>query len=102
METNRWDYRHNPIGKIFSRDELKAIGDICVENNIIILSDEVYDRLYYTPFTRIATISPEIDSLTLTVGSAGKCFYATGWYVEPGWEWRNQTEGTDRTTVMAL
>ncbi|KAJ6260272.1 putative kynurenine aminotransferase [Drechslerella dactyloides] len=75
--------RHNPIGKIFSREELQRIGDICVQNNIIILSDEVYDRLYYTPFTRIATLSPEIDNLTLTVGSAGKCFYATGWRV--GW-----------------
>ncbi|KAK6345480.1 hypothetical protein TWF718_007396 [Orbilia javanica] len=74
---------HNPIGKIFSREELQIIGDICVEYNIIILSDEVYDRLYYTPFTRIATLSPEIGDLTLTVGSAGKCFYATGWRV--GW-----------------
>ena len=74
---------HNPVGKIFSRTELEAIGALCVKNNVIILSDEVYDRLYYTPFTRIATISPEIAALTLTVGSAGKNFYATGWRV--GW-----------------
>ncbi|KAH0558435.1 hypothetical protein GP486_004904 [Trichoglossum hirsutum] len=74
---------HNPIGKVFSRDELLAIGDLCVKHNIIILSDEVYDRLYYVPFTRIATLSPEIARLTLTVGSAGKNFYATGWRV--GW-----------------
>lgn len=44
---------------------------------------QVYDRLYYVPFTRIATLSPEIARLTLTVGSAGKNFYATGWRV--GW-----------------
>jgi len=74
---------HNPIGKVFSRSELQAIGDLCVKHNIIILSDEVYDRLYYVPFTRIATLSPEIAKLTLTVGSGGKCFYATGWRV--GW-----------------
>ena len=74
---------HNPIGKIFTRDELLGIGKICVDNNIIIVSDEVYDRLYYTPFTRIATLSPEIGRLTITVGSAGKNFYATGWRV--GW-----------------
>jgi kynurenine aminotransferase len=49
----------------------------------LILSDEVYDRLYYVPFTRIATLSPEVERLTLTVGSAGKNFYATGWRV--GW-----------------
>ncbi|KAI9717047.1 MAG: hypothetical protein M1812_004982 [Candelaria pacifica] len=74
---------HNPVGKVFSREELQRIGDLCVKNNIIILSDEVYDRLYYVPFTRIATLSPEVSRLTLTVGSAGKNFYATGWRV--GW-----------------
>ncbi|KAG5922188.1 hypothetical protein E4U42_005570, partial [Claviceps africana] len=72
---------HNPVGKVFSKDELQRIGDLCVKNEIIILSDEVYDRLYYVPFTRVATLSPEIEALTLTVGSAGKNFYATGWRV---------------------
>lgn len=75
--------RDNPVGKVFSKEELHKIGNICVKNEIIILSDEVYDRLYYVPFTRMATISPEIERLTLTVGSAGKNFYATGWRV--GW-----------------
>ncbi|KAF2236646.1 kynurenine-oxoglutarate transaminase 1 mitochondrial precursor [Viridothelium virens] len=74
---------HNPIGKVFSEHELREIGELCVEHNILILSDEVYDRLYYTPFTRIATLSPKIADLTLTVGSGGKNFYATGWRV--GW-----------------
>ncbi|KAG8414079.1 arylformamidase [Metarhizium acridum] len=74
---------HNPVGKVYSRDELQKIGDLCVKNEIIILSDEVYDRLYYVPFTRMATLSPEIEKLTITVGSAGKNFYATGWRV--GW-----------------
>lgn len=74
---------HNPVGKVFSKDELWRIGELCVKNNVIILSDEVYDRLYYVPFTRMATLSPEIGRLTLTVGSAGKNFYATGWRV--GW-----------------
>ncbi|KAI6909437.1 hypothetical protein KC318_g3840 [Hortaea werneckii] len=72
---------HNPVGKVFSREELQAIGDLCVKHNIIILSDEVYDRLYYVPFTRPSTLSPEIANLTLTVGSGGKCFYCTGWRV---------------------
>ncbi|KAL6717363.1 arylformamidase [Lecanora helva] len=72
---------HNPVGKVFSRAELEAIGNLCVKHGIIILSDEVYDRLYYVPFTRTTTISPEIAAQTLTVGSAGKNFYATGWRV---------------------
>ncbi|KAK4101998.1 PLP-dependent transferase [Parathielavia hyrcaniae] len=73
----------NPVGKVFSRDELQRIADLCLKHKIIILSDEVYDRLYYVPFTRIATLSPEVEQITLTVGSAGKNFYATGWRV--GW-----------------
>jgi kynurenine aminotransferase len=74
---------HNPIGKVFSKKELQSIANLCVKHNIIILSDEVYDRLYYVPFTRVATLSPEIEKLTITVGSGGKQFYATGWRV--GW-----------------
>lgn len=76
-------YTDNPVGKVFTREELQKIGNLCVKNDIIILSDEVYDRLYYVPFTRIATLSTEVEKLTLTVGSAGKNFYATGWRV--GW-----------------
>src|SRR5947209_4704564 len=52
---------HNPLGKIFSHEELQQIGDICVRHGVMILSDEVYDRLDYVPFTRIATLSPEIE-----------------------------------------
>ncbi|MCJ1350094.1 MAG: hypothetical protein MMC33_000075 [Icmadophila ericetorum] len=74
---------HNPVGKVLSKSELEKVGALCVKHNIIILSDEVYDRLYYVPFTRIANLSPELWNLTLTVGSGGKNFYATGWRV--GW-----------------
>ncbi|KAJ9132229.1 Aminotransferase class I and II [Coniochaeta hoffmannii] len=74
---------HNPVGKVYRKDELEKIAALCVKNQIIILSDEVYDRLYYVPFTRIATLSPEVEKITITVGSAGKNFYATGWRV--GW-----------------
>ena len=83
IQAHACPFRHNPIGKVFSRPELEAIGALCVKHKILILSDEVYDRLYYVPFTRVATLSPDIWRLTLTVGSAGKNFYATGWRV--GW-----------------
>lgn len=74
---------HNPIGKVLSAKELERISEICVKHNIIVLSDEVYDRLYNKDFTRIATLNPQIRDLTLTVGSAGKTFACTGWRV--GW-----------------
>ncbi|AAS52515.1 AEL170Cp [Eremothecium gossypii ATCC 10895] len=75
---------HNPIGKVFTREELLKLGNICVEKGIYIISDEVYEHLYFTDeFTRIATLSEEISQHTLTVGSAGKSFAATGWRI--GW-----------------
>lgn len=75
---------HNPIGKVFTREELTTIGNICVKKNVVIISDEVYEHLYFThSFPRIATLSPEIGQLTLSVGSAGKSFAATGWRI--GW-----------------
>ncbi|KAI9482646.1 MAG: pyridoxal phosphate-dependent transferase [Benjaminiella poitrasii] len=76
---------HNPIGKVFDEEELTAIGKVANEHNLIILSDEVYDRLYYPPldkFPRIANVDNLWDR-TVTVGSGGKSFAATGWRV--GW-----------------
>lgn len=77
---------HNPIGKVFNEEELHRIGELAIKHNIIILSDEVYENLYYLPkFPRPATLAslPELALRTLTVGSAGKSFAATGWRV--GW-----------------
>lgn len=75
---------HNPIGKIFTREELSKIGELAVKHNFVIISDEVYEHLYFTPeFTRIATLSPEIAERTLTIGSGGKSFACTGWRI--GW-----------------
>ncbi|KAJ4328267.1 arylformamidase [Fusarium piperis] len=72
---------HNPVRKVFSTDELSAIGKLCVEHNTIIIADDVYDRLTYVPAKLMATLSPEIWNLTLTVGSAGKTFYTTSWRI---------------------
>lgn len=77
---------HNPIGKIFNKEELHRIGELAIKHNLILLSDEVYENLYYQPeFPRPATLAslPELAKRTFTVGSAGKSFAATGWRV--GW-----------------
>ncbi|OZJ04590.1 hypothetical protein BZG36_02762 [Bifiguratus adelaidae] len=75
---------HNPIGKVFDEDELKAIGEVAKKHNLLILSDEVYDRLYFAPaeHKRIATL-PGLWERTITVGSGGKSFGTTGWRI--GW-----------------
>lgn len=75
---------HNPVGKVFTRVEIEAIADIAKEFNLLVMSDEVYDCLLYDgeEHVRIATL-PGMWERTVTVGSAGKSFAATGWRV--GW-----------------
>ncbi|KAJ5685895.1 hypothetical protein N7536_008514 [Penicillium majusculum] len=70
---------HNPTGKSFRHAELQAIGDLCMRHSLIILADELYSRFSLTsPITHVASLFPDI---TLTVGSIGKDFAATGWRV---------------------
>ncbi|KAF9263526.1 1-aminocyclopropane-1-carboxylate synthase 1 [Marasmius fiardii PR-910] len=75
---------HNPVGKVFTRKELEGIAAIAVEHNLMVMSDEVYDCLVFDgkDHVRIATL-PGMWERTITVGSAGKAFAATGWRV--GW-----------------
>ncbi|TFK29364.1 PLP-dependent transferase [Coprinopsis marcescibilis] len=75
---------HNPVGKVFSREELEKIAALAEEFNLLIMSDEVYDCLVFDgkEHVRIATL-PGMWDRTVTVGSAGKAFAATGWRI--GW-----------------
>ncbi|KAF8897418.1 pyridoxal phosphate-dependent transferase [Infundibulicybe gibba] len=75
---------HNPVGKVFTRQELEAIAAIAEEFNLLVMSDEVYDCLVFDnkEHVRIANL-PGMWDRTVTVGSAGKAFAATGWRV--GW-----------------
>ncbi|EPQ59322.1 PLP-dependent transferase [Gloeophyllum trabeum ATCC 11539] len=75
---------HNPVGKVFSRQELEKIAALAEEFNLLVMADEVYDCLVYDDkeHVRIATL-PGMWERTVTVGSAGKAFAATGWRV--GW-----------------
>ncbi|XP_027199108.1 kynurenine aminotransferase isoform X2 [Dermatophagoides pteronyssinus] len=75
---------HNPFGKIFSRDELEQIATLCKKHDVIVISDEVYEWLFYpgTEHIRMATLADMWDR-TITIGSAGKTFSVTGWKI--GW-----------------
>ena len=77
---------HNPIGKVFTAEELHRLGELVIKHDLLLLSDEVYENLYYTgEFPRPAALAslPELSQRTLTAGSIGKSFAATGWRV--GW-----------------
>jgi len=75
---------HNPTGKVFSRDELRAIAELCQMHDVIAITDEVYEHILYddASHTRMATL-PGMGERTLTVSSLGKTFSVTGWKV--GW-----------------
>src|SRR5262249_5279862 len=74
---------HNPTGKVFSRDELEAIARVCVERDIIAVTDEVYEHLMFSGTHGPLSSLPGMRERTITVSSAGKTFSFTGWKV--GW-----------------
>jgi N-succinyldiaminopimelate aminotransferase len=74
---------HNPTGKVFSRNELDAIAAICVEHDLLAVTDEVYEHLVFEGrHVPLCTLAGMADR-TLTISSAGKTFSYTGWKI--GW-----------------
>ncbi|XP_060058280.1 kynurenine--oxoglutarate transaminase 3 isoform X2 [Erinaceus europaeus] len=75
---------HNPFGKVYTKEELQVIADLCIKYDTLCISDEVYEWLVYTgnKHLRIATF-PGMWERTVTIGSAGKTFSVTGWKL--GW-----------------
>jgi len=75
---------HNPTGVVFTVEELREIADLAIERDLIVVSDEAYEHLWYDghPHVPIATL-PGMAERTVTIGSAGKSFSFTGWKV--GW-----------------
>uniref|UniRef100_H3C1C4 Kynurenine aminotransferase 1 n=1 Tax=Tetraodon nigroviridis TaxID=99883 RepID=H3C1C4_TETNG len=75
---------NNPLGKVYKTEELQMIADLCIKHDVLCISDEVYEWLTYdgAKHVKIASL-PGMWERTITVGSAGKTFSATGWKV--GW-----------------
>ncbi len=75
---------HNPTGTVFTPEELAGIAAVCVERDLIAVTDEVYESLTYDgmPHVPLATL-PGMASRTVTISSAGKMFNCTGWKI--GW-----------------
>jgi cystathionine beta-lyase len=68
---------HNPVGRVFSRDELQAIADVCVHHNLVLCSDEIHSGLILDTDKRhipVATLGDEIAQRTVTLMSASKTF----------------------------
>lgn len=71
----------NPTGSAYSREELRAIADVCGRANIFIISDEIYDKITYDGFVQTSMISlgPDVVEKTILVNGASKAFAMTGW-----------------------
>jgi N-succinyldiaminopimelate aminotransferase len=73
----------NPTGRVLSRAELGAVAEVCVEHDLICVSDEVYEHLVYEGEHVPPATLPGMAERTLTVSSVGKSFSFTGWKI--GW-----------------
>lgn len=74
---------HNPTGKVFTRAELGFIAGLCVEHDLICITDEVYEHLVFDgEHVPVATL-PGMRERTVLISSAGKSFSVTGW--KTGW-----------------
>ena len=71
----------NPTGSVYTKDELFAIAELCLKNNILVLSDEIYEKLIYdgAEHYSIATHSSEMKEKTILVNGVSKSFAMTGW-----------------------
>ena len=75
---------NNPTGRVYTREELQLIANLCIEHDVTVISDEVYEHLIFEghKHTAIASLDGMFER-TVTVGSAGKTFGMTGWKI--GW-----------------
>ncbi|NSC22871.1 pyridoxal phosphate-dependent aminotransferase [Streptomyces albus subsp. chlorinus] len=74
---------HNPTGTVLSRDELTAVAELCVERDLLAVTDEVYEHLVFDGTHLPLAGFPGMRERTVTISSSGKTFSFTGWKV--GW-----------------
>lgn len=72
----------NPTGMVYTEDELNAIAEVCVQNNIYVVSDEIYEHLIYEgKHVSIASLGDKIKDLTIIVNGVSKTYAMTGWRI---------------------
>jgi len=73
----------NPTGVMYTKEELRAIADVCVKHKLYVLSDEIYEKLLYIdePYVSIASLGQDIFDLTMTVNGVSKAYSMTGWRI---------------------
>ena len=75
---------NNPTGKVFTRAELELIRDLCVEFDVLAITDEIYEHILYDGTKHISMASlPGMEERTITINGMSKTYSVTGWRV--GW-----------------
>ncbi len=71
----------NPTGAAYRPDELAALAAVCVERDLLVCSDEIYEKLVYDGFvqTAFAALGPDVYARTITVNGLSKAYAMTGW-----------------------
>jgi aspartate/methionine/tyrosine aminotransferase len=73
---------NNPTGKVFSRDELRFIADLCIEWDALAVTDEIYEHILYDGFTHTAIATLDgMRERTITINGLSKTYSVTGWRV---------------------
>lgn len=73
---------NNPTGKVFSKQELSFIADLCIEHNAVAITDEIYEHIVYDGHKHVSIGSlPGMEDRTITIGSFSKTYSVTGWRV---------------------
>ena len=71
---------HNPLGKVFTRDELQQVADLCCEYDCLAITDEIYEQMIYDGNSHISIGSlPMMQARTITVSGLSKIYSMTGW-----------------------
>ena len=73
----------NPTGLVYTKEELEGIAKACIDNNIYVIADEIYEKLIYDNASHIslASLNKEIYQLTFTVNGVSKAYSMTGWRI---------------------
>jgi N-succinyldiaminopimelate aminotransferase len=74
---------HNPTGKVFTREEMRSIAELCIEHDLLVMTDEVYEHLTFDVEHVALASLPGMRARTIVVSSSGKTFSFTGWKI--GW-----------------
>jgi aminotransferase len=75
---------NNPTGKVFTRSEMELIRDLCVQYNVLAITDEIYEHILYDGATHISIASlAGMEDRTVTINGLSKSYSVTGWRV--GW-----------------